>query len=75
LTVATLDSKANISKLLKGLGWGLIEIARPNSGNAFWVVYAATGRPDPMGGERLSENVDPKNKITQARDQVDRVTG
>ncbi len=40
LTMAAEGSKANIAKPMKGLGSGVFEIALPDRGNAFRVVYA-----------------------------------
>jgi len=40
LTIAAENGKADIAKLLKGLGSGIFEIALPLRGNAFRVVYA-----------------------------------
>ena len=40
LTIAAGGGKADIAKPLKGLGSGVLEIALPDRGNAFRVVYA-----------------------------------
>jgi phage-related protein len=40
LTIAAEGGKADIVKLLQGLGAGVFEIALPYRGNAFRVVYA-----------------------------------
>jgi phage-related protein len=40
LTIAAEGGKADIAKPMKGLGFGVFEIALPYRGNAFRVVYA-----------------------------------
>lgn len=40
LTIAADGGKSDITKPLKGLGSGVLEIALPYAGNAFRVVYA-----------------------------------
>ena len=40
LTIAAEGGKADVAKLMKGLGSGVFEIALPYRGNAFRVVYA-----------------------------------
>ncbi|MBI5783527.1 MAG: type II toxin-antitoxin system RelE/ParE family toxin [Gammaproteobacteria bacterium] len=40
LTIAAEGGKADVAKLMSGLGSGIFEIALPYRGNAFRVVYA-----------------------------------